>query len=76
MLASSFSRAVLIFVLEETLNGGMVNPQNIVLVSNKQNLVLIHKKEFFSQDEQSPSNSFVSKTFTCNLSFNKHIYNT
>lgn len=45
MLDSFFSRAVFIFVLEETLNVGMVNPQNIVLVSNKQNLVLIHKKD-------------------------------
>lgn len=48
MLDSFFSRAVLIFVLEETLNVVMVNPQNIVLVSNKQNLVLIHQKELIS----------------------------
>lgn len=48
MLDSVFSRAVLIFILEETLNVGMVNPQNTVLVSNKQNLELIHKKELIS----------------------------
>lgn len=48
MLDSFFSRAVLIFVLEETLNVTMVNPQNTVLVSDKQNLVLIHKKELIS----------------------------
>lgn len=36
MLDGFFSRAVLIFVLEETLNVEMTNPKNIVIVSNKE----------------------------------------